>query len=165
MVQDHRANGKLLDWLAFVQAEHAGSVLPEQYRLLQARRDLVSSALDLPSTASIRVRVGEAIHYAAGSGNGSFDAFIKALAKVLRRHDLTLPGLIDYEVRIPKGGRTDALTECIITWADEEGPVRTRGVHTNQVFAAIAATLRLVNILVHRAAQRVGALPVLEPGA
>ncbi|HSO80925.1 MAG TPA: 2-isopropylmalate synthase, partial [Chromatiaceae bacterium] len=69
------------------------------------------------------------------------------------------------EVRIPKGGRTDALTECIITWAGEAGPVRTRGVHTNQVFAAIAATLRLVNILVHRAGHGVAALPVLETGA
>jgi D-citramalate synthase len=150
------------DDLPFIIAEVLES---QDYNHVQLLACNVSSALDLPSTASIRVRVGEAIHYAAGSGNGSFDAFIKALAKVLRRHDLTLPGLIDYEVRIPKGGRTDALTECIITWADEEGPVRTRGVHTNQVFAAIAATLRLVNILVHRAAQRVGTLPVLETEA
>lgn len=110
----------------------------------------LSSAMELPSTASIRVRVGEDTQVAAGSGNGSFDAFMKALAKILRRHGISLPALVDYEIRIPKGGRTDALTECIITWAGEEGEIRTRGVHTNQVFAAIAATLRMVNLLVHR---------------
>lgn len=147
------------DDLPFIIAEVLES---QDYSHVQLLACNVSSAMDLPSTASIRVRVGETIHYAAGSGNGSFDAFIKALAKVLRRHGFTLPGLVDYEVRIPKGGRTDALTECIITWADESGPVRTRGVHTNQVFAAIAATLRLVNLMVHRTSHREGPALAVE---
>ena len=90
---------------------------------------------------------------AAGSGNGGFDAFINALTKVLKKKGLTLPELIDFEVRIPKGGRTDALTECIITWDDNGSEVKTRGVHANQVFAAINATLRMLNILLHRQAQ------------
>jgi D-citramalate synthase len=77
----------------------------------------VSSSLGLQSTASIKLRVQGNVHNAAGSGNGSFDAFNKALAVITEREGLTLPRLVDYEVRIPKGGRTDALVECTITWA------------------------------------------------
>jgi len=140
--------------LPFIIAEVLES---KDYHHVQLLACNLSSALDLPSTASIRVRVGEDTQLAAGSGNGSFDAFMKALAKVMRRHGITLPALVDYEVRIPKGGRTDALTECIISWAGEDGEVRTRGVHTNQVFAAITATLRMVNLLVHRAPELIEA--------
>jgi hypothetical protein len=32
---------------------------------------------------------------------------------------------MDFEVRIPKGGRTDALTECSITWLTDPGELRT----------------------------------------
>ncbi len=60
-----------------------------------------------------------------------------------------LPTLLDYEVRIPKGGHTNALTECIITWDCGEQEFKTRGVHSNQVFAAILATLRIINLQLH----------------
>ncbi|MBK1695207.1 2-isopropylmalate synthase [Chromatium weissei] len=110
----------------------------------------VASTLDLESTASIRLRIDDEIYTAVGSGNGGFDAFVNALGKVLKRCGLTLPTLTNYEVRIPKGGRTDALTECSINWNTEQGELRTRGVHANQVFAAIAATMRMLNILIHR---------------
>ncbi len=111
----------------------------------------ISSSLDLESTVSLRVRLGDQILSGTGSGNGGFDAFTHALGRLLKKQGLNLPPLIDYEVRIPKGGRTDALTECSITWQTPEGELRTRGVHANQVFAAISATLRMVNILMHRA--------------
>ncbi|WP_295880485.1 alpha-isopropylmalate synthase regulatory domain-containing protein [uncultured Thiohalocapsa sp.] len=81
----------------------------------------VSSSLGLQSTASIKLRLQDEVHTAAGSGNGGFDAFNKALAEITGRAGLILPRLVDYEVRIPKGGRTDALTECTITWA-HRGP-------------------------------------------
>ena len=110
----------------------------------------VSSSFELESTASIKVRIAEQVYTAAGSGNGGFDAFNNALSKVVKRRGMNLPRLLDYEVRIPKGGRTDALTECTITWATEDGEVKTRGVHSNQVFAAIGATIRMLNILIHR---------------
>ena len=110
----------------------------------------ISSSLDLDSTASIRVRLGDQVFTAAGSGNGGYDAFTSALGKIVKKQGLALPALTDFEVRIPKGGRTDALTECSITWQTEQGELRTRGVHANQVFAAIGATLRMVNIQLHR---------------
>jgi D-citramalate synthase len=112
----------------------------------------VSSSLGLESTASIKVCLRGEDHIATGSGNGGFDAFNNALAKVVRRGGLTLPELADYEVRIPKGGRTDALTECTITWTDpgdSRRTFKTRGVHANQVFASIGATMRMLNLLIH----------------
>ncbi|MGA7982194.1 MAG: alpha-isopropylmalate synthase regulatory domain-containing protein [Chromatiaceae bacterium] len=133
--------------LPFIIAEVLES---KDYDHLELLACSFTSSMDLESTASIRIRVADEVFNAAGSGTGGFDAFMNALAKVLRKKGLVLPELLDYEVRIPKGGRTDALTECIITWQAEEGEFRTRGVHYNQVFAAISATLRMLNVLVHR---------------
>ncbi|MCK7575761.1 MAG: hypothetical protein MZV65_07590 [Chromatiales bacterium] len=111
----------------------------------------VSSSLDLESMAGIKIRLGDQVFTGSGAGNGGFDAFTNALGRILKRQGLGLPPLIDYEIRIPKGGRTDALTECSITWQTERGELRTRGVHANQVFAAIGATMRMLNIQMHRA--------------
>jgi len=113
----------------------------------------VCSSLDLQSTAAIRVRLLGEEHSAVAGGNGGFDAFTEALAEILDKQGLTLPELLDFEVRIPKGGRSDALTECLITWAGETGEIRTRGVHYNQVFAAINATLRVVNLRIQNSLQ------------
>lgn len=109
----------------------------------------VSSSFGLESTASIKVCLRGEHLTAIGSGNGGFDAFNNALGRIVRRQGLSLPKLVDYEVRIPKGGRTDALTECTITWAGERGQFKTRGVHANQVFAAIGATMRMLNLVIH----------------
>jgi D-citramalate synthase len=84
-----------------------------------------------------------------GSGNGGFDAFIYAMNEVMMPRNYTLPTLVDYEVRIPRGGRTNALTECVITWDCEGQEIKTRGVHSNQVFAGVLATLRIVNLQLH----------------
>ena len=111
----------------------------------------ITSGLKLESTASIRIRIGEEKYLSAGIGNGGFDAFIDALEKVLTKKAITLPKLLDYEVRIPRGGNTDALTECTITWGDETGGFKTRGVHSNQVFAAMNATIRMLNMRIHMA--------------
>ncbi|KXX63574.1 alpha-isopropylmalate synthase regulatory domain-containing protein [Marichromatium gracile] len=117
----------------------------------------VASTMDLESTASIKLRIECDVYTAVGSGNGGFDAFMSALARVVKKRGLTLPRLTDYEVRIPKGGRTDALTECSIVWQTDLGELRTRGVHANQVFASIAATLRMLNIVIHRALKQAAA--------
>ena len=109
----------------------------------------ITSGLDLESTVSIQIEVGNKLHKASGTGNGGFDAFIHAVNKVLENYDYQIPKLVDYEVRIPKGGETSALTECIITWQDNGKNLKTRGVHANQVFAAILAALRLVNLQLH----------------
>ncbi len=133
--------------LPFIIAEVLESRDYDHIKLLNCS---VTSGLQLESTCSIKVQINDKIRLSAGIGNGGFDAFMDAIKKVLKEQDVQVPHLLDYEVRIPKGGKTDALTECTITWWDESGTLKTRGVHSNQVFAAMSATIRMLNIRLHR---------------
>lgn len=110
----------------------------------------ITSNFHEESTARIKVELrGEQLE-ALGSGNGGFDAFINAIKKILSPRGYQLPDLIDYEIRIAKGGNTNALTECIVNWKGKNNKtIMTRGVHANQVFAGVLATLRLINIQLH----------------
>jgi D-citramalate synthase len=121
----------------------------KDYRHIELLSCSVTSGLDLESTVSVRVGIDGDVRRAAGSGNGGFDAFIDAIRKVLP-DSLVFPELVDYELRIPQGGSTSALTEVLITWQGAGRTFRTRGVHANQVFAGINATLRMLNILLHQ---------------
>ena len=83
-----------------------------------------------------------------GSRNGGFDAFNNAMVKILKPDNIQFPDLTDFEIRIPKGGSTNALTECFITWTDGARAFKTRGVHANQVFAGVNAMMRMLNMTV-----------------
>ncbi len=79
-------------------------------------------------------------------GDGGYDAFVKALKKGLRGFGLSMLKLLDYEVRIPPGGRTDALVETTITWALGGGrTMTTTGVDSDQLVAAVMATEKILN--------------------
>ncbi|CAG7856539.1 partial (R)-citramalate synthase, partial [biofilm metagenome] len=134
------------DDLPFIIADVLASKDYQHIKLLNCS---ITSGLNLESTASIRVNLNGKEHLVSGIGNGGFDAFIHAIHKVLADYKITLPELLDYEVRIPKGGHTNALTECVITWEWGDGIRKTRGVHANQVFAAVLATLKIINIQMH----------------
>ncbi len=117
----------------------------------------VTSGLDIDSIVSIRVRLYDEIHKSSGAGNGGFDAFVMAIRKILDTAPATagkfdFPQLLDYQVRIPKGGSASALVECLITWRDQGRDLRTRGVNANQVFAGIDATVRMLNLKLEHAA-------------
>lgn len=134
------------DDLPFIIAEVLESKNYHHIKLLNCS---VTSGLDLQSTVSIRVDIDGDIQQASGSGNGGFDAFINAMNEVMAPRNYRLPELVNYEVRIPRGGRTSALTECAITWDCNGQEIKTRGVHSNQVFAGILAALRIVNLQLH----------------
>lgn len=135
------------DDLPFIIAEVLES---KDYHHIELLNCSITSGLDLESTASIRVMIQGEEMRAAGIGNGGFDAFMNAIAKVLKKFQVPMPKLVDFEVRIPRGGKTNALTECTIAWEVDRRAYNTRGVHSNQVFAAINATMRMFNILLHR---------------
>jgi len=81
-------------------------------------------------------------------GDGGYDAFVKALKKILKRVDVKMPKLLDYEVRIPPGGKTDALVEATIVWdAGTENPMVTIGIDSDQLVAAIEATVKMLNLI------------------
>ncbi len=139
------------DDLPFIIADVLESKNYHHIKLLNCS---ITSGFNLEATVSVRVNVKGETHIASGSGNGGFDAFIDAINKIMKLHNYTLPALLDFEVRIPKGGHTNALTECVITWNCEKKTRRTRGVHSNQVFAAVLAALRLINIELHEQTQK-----------
>jgi len=120
-----------------------------EYRHITLRNCYINSGLDVESTASIRVDIDGEDFQASGSGNGGFAAFINAIEKILSKRNFTMPALLDYEVHIPRGGNTNALTECIITWEMSDKDIKTRGVDANQVLASVKATLRMINIKLH----------------
>ncbi len=106
-----------------------------------------SSRLSGDSETVITLTVDGNEHTESGNGNGAYDAFVHALDEILSHYpDLNRPKLVDYQVHIPKGGKTNALTEASITWQlDNNRKMTTRGVHSNQVVAAMYATLRAIN--------------------
>ena len=107
------------------------------------------SNLHTDAEVELSVNIAGRVHSENGTGNGAYDAFTHALDKILESQtSVRRPRLVDYEVHIPKGGKTDALTEAVITWELENGrKITTRGVHSNQVFAAIQATLKVINVI------------------
>ncbi len=125
----------------------------KDFRHIELLACSVTSELDHASTANIRVSVNGEVHESSGAGTGGFDAFTDAIRKVFPP-DFEFPELVDYEVRIPKGGRTSALTEALIVWRDGPRTVRTRGVNANQVLAGVEATLRMLNMKLHQEAER-----------
>ena len=135
-----------LDDLPFIIADVMESNDYQHIKLLDCS---ISSSLDMESTVSIQVEMEDGVHEDTGSGNGGFDAFINAINQIMEKKNYTLPKLQDYEIRIPKGGETNALTECIITWQTQGKNLRTRGVHVNQVYAAVQAALKVINLQLH----------------
>jgi (R)-citramalate synthase len=84
---------------------------------------------------------------ASSYGDGSYNAFILALKKIFEKQKMHFPKLEDYEVRIPVGGRTDALVETKILWKRGNRKIETIGVSTDQLEAAVKATEKMVNII------------------
>jgi len=121
----------------------------KEYQHIELQNCLINTGLDVESTASLLVTIDGDEYQSSGAGNGGFDAFMDAIEKVLSEKSFVMPLLADYEVHIPRGGKTDALTECIITWQTDAQEFKTRGVDSNQVLAAVKATLRMINIMLH----------------
>jgi len=106
----------------------------------------ISSGLNLRATATIHLKIESKEFLEVGSGNGGYDAFMSAVKKILNQVKLEPPELIDYQVRIPRGGKTNALTEAIITWEVNGKRLQTIGIDSDQVIAAVNSTLKMLNL-------------------
>ena len=121
---------------------------PSRMRIQVMDFTSVSSLAAAPKV-TLKLRVDGEIVETKSEGDGGYDAFVKALRKGLRKFNLKCPRLSDYEVRIPPGGRTDALVETTITW--NLGPGRTlvtTGIDSDQLAAAVQATEKMLNTAV-----------------
>ena len=109
---------------------------------------VVSTAYGLKPGANVKVEINGKQYEAGATGDGQYDAFVKALRYIYKKYlDRTFPILANYQVSIPPGGRTDALVQTVITWHYKGGLLRTRGLDADQTEAAIKATFKMLNIV------------------
>lgn len=109
---------------------------------------MVSTSYGLKPIASIKIKVDDEEYEADSTGDGQYDAFVKALRKIYKEKlNRTFPTLENYAVTIPPGGRTDALVQTVITWRNGERMFRTRGLDADQTEAAIKATFKMLNLI------------------
>ncbi len=114
---------------------------------IKIRNYSLSVADGLRSMATLSIEIDKKVYEETASGDGQYDAFMKALWRIYERLEKKHPVLTDYVVSIPPGGRTDALVECMITWDYEGRTYKTRGLDSDQTVAAIKSTLRMLNIV------------------
>ncbi len=107
----------------------------------------LSLSYGLKPFASVQIDIDGSLYQETSSGDGQYDAFMKALRKIYDQLGKELPLLTDYEVSIPPGGKTDALVETLITWNYREREFKTKGLDADQTESAIKATERMLNII------------------
>ena len=108
----------------------------------------LTHAKGLNPNTSLCIEINGELLEENASGDGQFDAFMKAIQKIYKRKKLILPKLIDYSVHIPPGSNSDALCETTITWKNEnENEFITRGLDSDQTVSAIIATEKMLNTL------------------
>ncbi len=100
----------------------------------------------LKPCVQIRMKIDDKYYEENASGDGQYDAFMKALRKIYKSLDKELPRLTDFHISIPPGGKTDAFVECIITW-DYGKIFKTKGLDSDQTIAAMKATEKMLNII------------------
>jgi D-citramalate synthase len=101
----------------------------------------------LKPSASVQIEIDGLLFQETSSGDGQYDAFMKAVRKIYDRMGRKLPVLADYEVSIPPGGKSDALVETVIRWNHQGKEFRTRGLDADQTESAIKATEKMLNII------------------
>ena len=109
---------------------------------------IVNLAYGLKPMATIKMEIDGHEYEENSSGDGQYDAFVRALRKIYK---VTLgrkfPMLTNYAVSIPPGGLTDAFVQTVITWRYNDKVFRTRGFDADQTEAAIKATIKMLNII------------------
>lgn len=133
------------DDLPFIVADVLKHSAPEDRVRLKGY--MVSLSYGLKPHAGIKIEIDGKRYEADASGDGQYDAFVKALRHIYKEVlGRTFPMLENYNVTIPPGGRTDALVQTQITWRMKDGRLlRTRALDADQTEAAIKATIKMLN--------------------
>jgi len=131
--------------LPFIISEVMRTPLIDKVKFIDYQ--ILSSSKQTPC-ASVTISYKGEIIKSESNGDGGYDAFVKAVRKCMKKFGVSIPALLDYEVHIPPGGKTDALVEATISWEDDTAPLRTTGIDSDQIAAAIEATLKMLNLVV-----------------
>ncbi len=132
------------DDLPFIISDVLNSELIEHK--IKIRNYSLSLTDGLKPVATLSIEINKKLYQETATGDGQYDAFMKALQKIYKPLKKKLPKLLDYMVTIPPGGRTDALVETVITWENSR-EFKTRGLDSDQTNAAIKATVKMLNII------------------
>jgi D-citramalate synthase len=108
---------------------------------------VLTHSKDLRPSVTLQVQIADEVFEEHAQGDGQYDAFMNALRSIYKKKKLQLPMLTDYAVRIPPGGKSDALCETIITWEYQGREFKTRGLDSDQTVAAIKATQKMLNLI------------------
>ncbi len=117
-------------------------------RKIQIHHLAITSGKNISPICSMAINYKKIEYKVTGDGDGGYDSFMNALKKWSVKIKIKIPELIDYEIRIPPGGKTSALVECKITWKHHDQKIIiTRGVDSDQLLAAVYATEKMLNLI------------------
>ncbi len=133
-----------LEDLPYIVADVLESDLMEQN--IRVINYSVSHTMGLRPVANISLEIKGKTYEEYSDGDGQYDAFVKSIRKIYKRLGKDFPKLIDYNVSIPPGGKTDALVETVITWKSDH-EFKTKGLDSDQNTAAMKATIKMLNII------------------
>lgn len=105
----------------------------------------LSLAQGLRPVATLKIEIDGEAYEQSASGDGQYDAFMRALRMIYTDLGRPFPMLTNYSVSIPPGGRTDAFVQTIISWNFAGIDFKTRGLDGDQTEAAIKATIKMLN--------------------
>jgi len=114
---------------------------------VQIENYVLTHSKNLRPSVTLRIVIDGEVFERHAQGDGQYDAFMNALRKVYTQKKMELPVLTDYVVRIPPGGKSDALCETIISWLYCGKEFKTRGLDSDQTVSAIQATQKMLNII------------------
>lgn len=108
---------------------------------------VLTHSKELRPSVTLQINIDGELYEEHAQGDGQYDAFMNALREIYSKKKLHLAVLTDYAVRIPPGGKSDALCETIITWDYKGREFKTRGLDSDQTVAAIKATQKMLNLI------------------
>lgn len=138
--------------LPYIVSDVLGNKLIDER--IKVKNYYICHAYKLSPVATLSIEIDGEVYEETSTGDGQYDAFMKALGKIYEKLDRTLPTLVDYIVTIPPGGRTNALVETVVTW-NHKGEFKTRGLDSDQTASAIKATVRMLNLVENRDVKQV----------
>lgn len=126
---------------------HHDTIEEQRIRILNYS---LSLAQGLKPVATLKISIDGEAYEESASGDGQYDAFVRALRKIYSDLGRPFPMLTNYSVSIPPGGRTDAFVQTVISWNYAGVDFKTRGLDADQTEAAIKATVKMLNKIIEQ---------------
>jgi D-citramalate synthase len=134
-----------LDELPYIVSDVVNN--DEENKVIRILNYSLTVSSGLRPMASVKAEIYGVEYQETASGDGQYNALSKALYKMYKKLGKDTPELLDYQVVIPPGGKTDAIVQTIITWQFKDKVFKTRGLDGDQTVSALKATEKMLNII------------------